>query len=698
MLRRARPLFQAAYSKICSLLARRVGRFFVPDLLLLLFVALYSLVFSYLSMVRMYSLYMHAWDLGNYNQALYTTLKNGVLLHYTADLAANPSGSILGVHFSLILLLLLPFYAIAPRPETLLVLQSVFIGIGAIPIYLLARAKGGSRSRALVFATVYLVNPAIQGINWVEFHPEAFIPAFALFSLYYLETKRWKMYYMSTLLTLSTLEPAAFLVLLTALSYGWRKRTQLVAALRERKPLSEPLLVTLSTASAALVWLFVALSVVRLYNPNELTLFGGIYTWQTLGANSLLSVPLAALLSPTRAFTALTSNSGQKIVYLFTIFGTLGLLPLLALSITAIGFAWLGVALLSDNPIYYSIATQYPAFVIPYAVAGAVHASKQLTRKGFAAISLYAILSGALLSPLVLGGTVGYSYAGPYGPPSIVPHDQSVASLVSMIPENASVLTQDNVFPLVSSRYNAYVVPTRSFFPIGTSFQSELSNYLGRVDYALFDPVLDPIPAYYSLAQLKALGFGLKASSDGALLFEKDYAGPPALATAYTRTYNYADLELLCCRSAVDPDAHSRYVFAHDSASGIQGNFWTGPWTLLAPGEYRVDFRMKILQPTQNYIITLGLISYSMEVALGQNGIPGQGVSDSFLAYPNQIPTEQVAFPIYPGNFSAVGQYVSLRVVFKSDSFQYFTFPGMKVSSSTTIFLDNIVVTQQATL
>lgn len=62
----------------------------------------------------MYALQTYAYDLGNYNQAIYTTASGTGFLYYTADLLANPLGSIFGVHISIALLEILPIYIFFP--------------------------------------------------------------------------------------------------------------------------------------------------------------------------------------------------------------------------------------------------------------------------------------------------------------------------------------------------------------------------------------------------------------------------------------------------------------------------------------------------------------------------------------------------------------------------------------------------------
>ena len=77
-----------------------------------------------------------------------------------------PFGNYLGDHFSPILLLLLPFYALAPTHETLLAIHAIAIGSGAVPVYLLGRRLGGSRFIGLALSAAYLLHPAVQLQNF----------------------------------------------------------------------------------------------------------------------------------------------------------------------------------------------------------------------------------------------------------------------------------------------------------------------------------------------------------------------------------------------------------------------------------------------------------------------------------------------------------------------------------------------------
>ena len=150
------------------------------DRLILVFIGVYTAVFSCFTTYMHYAFKTYAWDLGIYTQALWTTVNLGKPFYYTIELQVNPSGNFLGAHFSPILFLVVPLYALCQSPITLLVLQSFIIGLAAIPIYWIARDKLGSKLWGLTFAAAFLLHPAVHGINCYDFHVEAFIPAFFL--------------------------------------------------------------------------------------------------------------------------------------------------------------------------------------------------------------------------------------------------------------------------------------------------------------------------------------------------------------------------------------------------------------------------------------------------------------------------------------------------------------------------------------
>ena len=199
--------------------------------------AVYALIFLYTLFFSKYTIEKHkafltyAWDLGIFNQAMYTTIRHGKFLYYTLETHVNPSNCFFGIHFSPILLLILPFYALKPGPEILLVIQSALIALGALPVYWLTRDLLNDRIDGLALAASYLLYPALHGVNCFDFHIEAFIPVFLLFAIYFFFKEMWKAYFLSLLLTLMCLEQTSFLVLLLGFYASWYNRGSIILSL-----------------------------------------------------------------------------------------------------------------------------------------------------------------------------------------------------------------------------------------------------------------------------------------------------------------------------------------------------------------------------------------------------------------------------------------------------------------------------------
>jgi len=132
-------------------------RFFKDKIQICIIVCItaYTLIFSYFTIMRHYSFDSGAWDLGTYEQMLWTTIHSGKLFWAAPD-PINPTGFFFGTHFSPILFIILPIYFLHQATETLLILQSFVLALGALPLYWLARDELKSKIAGLIIAVAYL--------------------------------------------------------------------------------------------------------------------------------------------------------------------------------------------------------------------------------------------------------------------------------------------------------------------------------------------------------------------------------------------------------------------------------------------------------------------------------------------------------------------------------------------------------------
>jgi uncharacterized membrane protein len=136
---------------------------------LIVAIVAYSGYFSLYQMQRHRALWTFI-DLANMEQTIWNTL-HGRFMRYTiypatselvTDFTDRITESRLGEHVQPILLLLMLPYALVQRPETLLVLMSVGVSLGALPFFRIVQRRLHSDVWALLFAVGYLLLPSVK--------------------------------------------------------------------------------------------------------------------------------------------------------------------------------------------------------------------------------------------------------------------------------------------------------------------------------------------------------------------------------------------------------------------------------------------------------------------------------------------------------------------------------------------------------
>src|SRR5262249_36949317 len=114
---------------------------------------------------------------------------HGRAFRSTIGIPSGENGSILRAHAEFSIYALLPFYALAPRAETILCMQAFIVGLGAPAVYLLA-ARRVSRRIAALLAFAYLLYPPIHSGNFYDFHFQPVGSTAILWCLYCLAARK----------------------------------------------------------------------------------------------------------------------------------------------------------------------------------------------------------------------------------------------------------------------------------------------------------------------------------------------------------------------------------------------------------------------------------------------------------------------------------------------------------------------------
>jgi uncharacterized membrane protein len=530
--------------------------------LLTLFVLLDIVIISWIQLVAYNSFYTFSQDFGSFSQIFYTTIHNHTLLQYTSNIPSGSNGTFMAVHFAPLIFLLLPFYALAPAPTTLLVMKIVVLAAGAFPAYGIAHRRLGSPRWGLLLGTAYLVSPITMTLNWIDFDMEVFIPFFVLCAIYLLLQKRYFAFLIAWILALATIETAVpFLLIFGILallgSYVGPGLLSREDRFRERTALWMSVVL-------AVAWLGLAYLAVHSYSSVGGT-FGSSYarSYQVLGAQSFFDVVPQAVLHPGNVGAALQFQGSDKIVYLLMLFGCFAFLPLFG-ELRYLGpvVGWIGLAVLSNTPQEYSFGSQYLGYVSPFLFAGAVGGivllrpwvanhlgtgagssargtdSASRTRHWTLPRSEEVILPGVVVIALVVTVGVGnpllaHPAAGlpaiQFGFPAPDAHTMLLGRIIDLIPASATVLTTDHLFPQLSDRAQAYVLPTAEEFAGNSSitYQSTLQGWIDNSTYVLLDFTLDPYPSELMQFFGNYAGFGIEAAGNGIFLLERGWTGSP---------------------------------------------------------------------------------------------------------------------------------------------------------------------------
>jgi uncharacterized membrane protein len=131
-------------------------------------VAIFAGLYIALDLNKLYALRYGA-DLGSYLQTL-------VNLLHGSSWNFGEWRPHFQVHDSWALVALVPFVALFPRAETLIVVQVVAVAVAAVPLVAFARELGVSARYANFIGIAYLLTPSAQGLAYDNFSESVFVP------------------------------------------------------------------------------------------------------------------------------------------------------------------------------------------------------------------------------------------------------------------------------------------------------------------------------------------------------------------------------------------------------------------------------------------------------------------------------------------------------------------------------------------
>ena len=148
-------------------------------------VALYVGVFGSLTWAQQSNFGTFGFDMGIYDQGIW-------LMSRFKDPFITVRGlEWFGHHVIGVTFLFVPFYWLGAGPHFLYLVETMWLAVGAVPIWLLARDRLENPWTALALAAAYLLYPSLEWINWWHFHPDALLITPLLFAYWLATRRRW---------------------------------------------------------------------------------------------------------------------------------------------------------------------------------------------------------------------------------------------------------------------------------------------------------------------------------------------------------------------------------------------------------------------------------------------------------------------------------------------------------------------------
>lgn len=284
-------------------MAQKISIIKTPMLILTVGVLIYGGYFLYFVLTKYAYGGYNGVDLAIFNNVMWS------IVHGNGAWSSIQGHHYFGDHFSLILYLLAPLYALWQDPRMLLIIQIVVFALTAVPVYLIVRCIMrqnlevrilnlentktvvtpdsrfqilGSKynTYALAFTLAWLFNPLLHNATVFEFHTYSFAVLFLLWAVYWClrseEEERNKVYRYRVLsvlyagLALMTREDVALVVAMMGavlMAGGGFK-------MKEAKQK-----IGLALLSSAVVWFLFAQKIIAAYSPSEQYQFSIYYHW-----------------------------------------------------------------------------------------------------------------------------------------------------------------------------------------------------------------------------------------------------------------------------------------------------------------------------------------------------------------------------------------------------------------------------------
>lgn len=571
-------------------------------LIVILGFILYTVYFSYVTILKFYALNSSVFDLGLFMETLWS-------VYHTSW---TPISFLISLSNQGLRFVFFPFAIVGSFP-LLLAFQSFMLGVGVFPIYGIAKMEF-RKTYSVLISLGYLLFFPLAGINLFDVHFQAFfIPFFLLAHYFYLKKK----FILSAIfLFFSGITKLPYLVypimyIIIILIKDYRKQ-----------PVSKYSTIKYNKVFSILLIILIVLIIIGTYYIGL-----GYETNRVISSNNSISY---------------IYDFQARIVTFMYLFAPFLFLPFLSKKWAIFTIPFLLILFTSHNANYYNSSSlftlQYSSAILPFLFLGLIdspvkdfeklysYIRKKITTKFLNSFfyNLSKIKTPFFVFLIIASLAFVYQPYGPFNGNSTIPHHiaqetnvnytlyNDLNELIGLIPKNDPYVMFQNNMPQVLPRpldYN-HTPLLGHFFTANLSLLNKYSNV--RIDYILIDPYSSwftyspnsQFPGTKVIYQkiLNTSNFGILAQISGLTLFKRNYTGqeiifkPIFINVPATDFYN---------ASSGNPSLYSTGYNKIKSEAIFNRTLFFGDMKTLMPGEYLITYHLEIFG--NNTIPTLKL-------------------------------------------------------------------------------------------
>ncbi len=398
-------------------------------------VGAYVLVFGTLTWAQQSNFGTFGFDMGIYDQGIW------LLSRFKTPFDTVRGLNFFAHHANFITVAFVPFYWLGAGPHFLYLVETVWMALGAVPLWLLARDRLASPWLALGLVAGYLLYPSLEWINWWHFHPDALVITPLLFAWWLASRRRWRWFAVAVAVALLCKEDAALAVAMLGL----------VLALRGQRRAG------VLTCVAGVGWFLLALKVIIPTANGGSSPFYVQELFPGFG-DSLGAIAVNMITHPGRVISLATQP--DRLTYYRELLAPVAFLPLAALEVLLIGVPQAAVNAISGHSPTHDIRYHYSSLVIVAVFLATAESCARLS--GRAAIR-------RLLVVLVLASSVAANVAWSPSPigvkydtgiwASAQPKHAAANRALALVPPGAGVSATYYLAPHLTHRVHIYEFP-----------------------------------------------------------------------------------------------------------------------------------------------------------------------------------------------------------------------------------------------